>query len=62
MRHAAKKKKKNPWGQSPKDGGRGEDGKEGRKGGGNETQPERAKLRENWVEESERGRRDDVRR
>lgn len=29
---------------------------------GNETQPERAKLSKNWVEESKRGRRDNVRR
>lgn len=49
-----KQKKEKPRGQSPKDEGRGEEGKEGREGG-NETQHKRAKLRENWVEGSERG-------
>lgn len=62
MRHAAKKqnkKKKNPGDKVQRMKG-GE--KKGRKeSGGNETQHKRVKLRENWVEGSERGEVEKVR-
>lgn len=43
----ARRKKKKPLGIKSKGWREGEEGKEGRKVGGNETQAERAKLSEN---------------